>query len=276
MGWSAINTQPGWATTFYFSPTDITTATCTQMWALRSDDIVHVVRLRKDADGTVRVSSLVRTNDPRPPAEPPTLFLNPLPGAQYEAALLAAPVSAPALRLPDRPLPDDLEIPVGPTGVLVGAALRDDPDSRPDVQRDDLVMMVLGDPQRPTRITMDTSDFNVRQLLIRAAAAGGKVAIYARDPRRWYSVSQPNVAVIEPGRRAEFVPTIVVNDHAPVPPPVGLSATVLTVGRPLDTVPDIVFAQTSPTTVRIHAGARVLDVTIVEFRQEQVWTGTAA
>lgn len=275
VGWSLINTEPGYVTSYYFSPEDITTATVNQMWALPSDDIVHVLMLRKRGD-TVMVSAMVRTNDPRPPEQPPTLFLNPLPGAQYAAALRAAPVSAPHLPLPEGPLPEDLEIAVGATGVLVGAALVDDKNGSPEIRRDDLVMLALTDPQRPTRISMDTSEFYVRQQLIRAAAAGERIAIYAADPSRWYSVSQPNIAVAEPGRRVEFVPTIIVNDHAPVAPPVGLSSTVITLGRVTDSAPDIVFQQNSPTTVRIRAGGRQLDVSIVEFRQEQTWTGAAA
>ncbi|PBA42271.1 type VII secretion protein EccE [Mycobacterium avium] len=275
VGWSLINTEPGYVTSYYFSPEDITTATVNQMWALPSDDIVHVLMLRKRGD-TVMVSAMVRTNDPRPPEQPPTLFLNPLPGAQYAAALRAAPVSAPHLPLPEGPLPEDLEIAVGATGVLVGAALVDDKNGSPEIRRDDLVMLALTDPQRPTRISMDTSEFYVRQQLIRAAAAGERIAIYSADPSRWYSVSQPNIAVAEPGRRVEFVPTIIVNDHAPVAPPVGLSSTVITLGRVTDSAPDIVFQQNSPTTVRIRAGGRQLDVSIVEFRQEQTWTGAAA
>jgi type VII secretion protein EccE len=275
VGWSLINTEPGYVTSYYFSPEDITTATVNQMWALSSDDIVHVLMLRKHGDG-VRVSAMVRTNDPRPPEQPPTLFLNTLPGAQYAAALRAAPVSAPHLPLPAGPLPEELEIAVCSTGVLVGAALCDDTNARPEIQRDDLVMLALTDPQRPTRITMDTSAFYVRQLLIRAAAAGERIAIYTAYPNRWYSVSQPNIAIAEQDRRVEFVPTIVVNDHAPFAPPVGLSSTVITVGHPNDASADMVFQQTSPTTVRIRAGARVHDVSIIEFRQEQTWTGVAA
>ncbi len=82
-------------------------------------------------------------------------------------------------------------------------------------------MLALTDPQRPTRITMDTSDFYVRQLLIRAAATGERVAIFSPNPRRWYSVSQPSIAVVEPGRRPEFVPTIIVNDHPTAAAPMG-------------------------------------------------------
>jgi hypothetical protein len=111
--------------------------------------------------------------------------------------------------------PRDLQIPIGPTGILVGAALRDDKSGWPEIPGDDLVMWALTDPRQPARIVTDTSEFYVRQPLIRAAAAGERIAIYSYDPRRWYSVSQPNIAVVERGRPAEFVPTIIVNEPAP-------------------------------------------------------------
>jgi len=274
VGWRTINVRPGYVTSYYFSPEDISTATFNQMWALRTDRVVHVLMLSKH-HGAVRVSALVRTNDPRPPEQPPTLDLNPLPGSQYEAVLAAAPTSRPDLRLPSRLLtPGELELPIGPTGILVGSAMRDDPAAEPEVQRDDLVMWALSDPQRPTRIKMDTSDFFVRQLLIRAAAAGERIAIYSADPRRWVSVSQSSIAVVEPRRPAEFVPTIIVSDHPRVAPPAGLAPTVITVGHAPDgSAPDIRFQQNSPTAVRIFTGPKALDIAVVVFRQEQTWTG---
>ena len=58
--------------------------------------------------------------------------------------------SRPRLSLPARVLdaPQDLDIPIGPTGILVGAALRDDKSSSPEIQGDDLVMWALTDPQQ--------------------------------------------------------------------------------------------------------------------------------
>jgi type VII secretion protein EccE len=277
VGWNTINANPGYVTSYYFSPEDITTDSFNQMWSLRSDHVVHVTMLRKQPGGPVAVSALVRTTDPRRPEQPPTLFLNPLPGDQYGAALRAAPTSRPRLSLPVRVLdaPQDLDIPIGPTGILVGAALRDDKSGWPEIQGDDLVMWALTDPQQPTRIVMDTSEFYVRQLLIRAAAAGERIAVYSYDPSRWYSVSQPNVAVVERGRPAEFVPTIIVNDWPHLAPSAGLSSTVITLGHsPSDAaVPDIRFEQISESTVRISTASRSLDVGMVVFRQEQTWTG---
>jgi hypothetical protein len=94
-----------------------------------------------------------------------------------------------------------LVIPIGRTGILVGAALRDDPHAAVPIQRDDMIMWSLTDPQRATRVVMDTSDFYVRQLL-RAAAAGERIAIYSDSPQPWLALSQPNIAVVE--RRSSF------------------------------------------------------------------------
>ncbi|GAA2424426.1 type VII secretion protein EccE [Mycolicibacterium llatzerense] len=279
--WNRIYTKPGYVTSYYFSPEDITTDAFNRMWALRADHVVHTIILRKQHDpnqrhyGKVLVSSLVRTTDPRPPQGPPTLFLNTLPGDQYDAALRAAPTSAPALKLPAKVLesPRGLTVPIGETGILVGSARHDIPTAHPAVQRDDLVMWPLTDPQRPTRITMATSDFYVRQLLIRTAATGKKIAIYSSDPQRWMSIAEPNIAVVTPGRPAEFVPSIIVNDNAQIAPSAGLSSTVITLGRSQSGAPDMRFQQIDESTIRIIHGARSMDISQLVFRHEQTWTG---
>jgi hypothetical protein len=54
------------------------------------------------------------------------------------------------LNLPSRPLGDNgaLAIPIGPSGILVGTAVRDDPQL--GVLADDLAMLPLTYPQRAT------------------------------------------------------------------------------------------------------------------------------
>jgi len=287
VGWRTVKAHPGFLTTYYFSPEDITTAALHRMWSLRADGVVTVICLSKDrytsaadGDGPVMVSAIVRTNDPQAPSQPPTLFLNPLPGDQYAATLRAAPMTRRPLHIPARPLgePTDLQIPIGSTGILVGAALRDDSQSGLPVHRDDLVMWSLTDPQRATRIVMDTGEFYVRQLLIRAAAVGERIAIYSDQPGRWSSLSQPNIAVVQRGSPPQFVPSIIVNDRPTTPPSAGLSSTVITVGsgRHAGPKPDMYFEQTSRETVRISTDVLAFDVAIVAFRQEQAWTGLGA
>jgi type VII secretion protein EccE len=282
VGWRSVNTHPGHLTTYYFSPEDITSAALQHMWALRTDHVVQVTsltkrrRVRPDGGGPVLVSAFVRTNDPQRPRQPPTLYLNTLSGDQYAAALRASPTAQPVLALPARELTDPagLAIPIGATGILVGAALRDDPRATPVIQRDDMIMWALTDPQRATRVVIDASEFYVRQLLVRAAAVGERIAIYSDSPQRWMALAQPNIAVIERCGAPEFVPTIIVNDRLAMPPSAGLSSTVITLGRAeRGPAPDIRFVQTSRTTVRITSGAYDLDVGIVAFRQEQAWMG---
>ena len=285
LGWRTIKGHPGFLTTYYFSPEDITTASLHQMWSLRTDEVTVTLNLFKrrfpdvpDDDSPVMVSALVRTNDPQPPQQPPTLYLNPLPGDQHDAALAAAPAARPDhLNLPSRRVTDGaaLEIPIGATGILVGAASGDERSVTPEVHRDDLVMLSLTDPERATRIAMDTGDYFLRQLLIRAAAVGEKIAIYSSEPQRWIGLSQPNIAVVERRKPAEFVPSIVVIDRPVVAPPTGLSATVITLGRlrPGGQPPDIHFQQLSRQTVRITTATETLDVAIVAFNQEQAWLG---
>ncbi len=279
--WRTVQTPAGYLSNYYFSPEDITTAALNQMWALRSDDVVQTTSLRtgRDDGAAVLVSALVRTGDPQPPPQPPTLNLNPLPGDQYAATLCAAPTALPHLSVPARDLNggEPLDIPIGATGILVGAARYDDPAADPPVQADDLVMLSLTDPDRATRISMQTSDFYVRQLLIRAAAVGERIAIYSHQPDRWNSLTQPNIAVAERRRPPPFVPTITVNDRPTALAAAGLSATVITLGAVGDAgpAPDLRFVQTSPDTVQITTATQQLEVAIVAFRQEQAWMGLA-
>jgi type VII secretion protein EccE len=283
--WRSVYTTAGYLSNYYFSPEDITTAGLNQMWALRSDAVVQTTSLWKDRQvgrdrgAAVLISAMVRTSDPQLPPQPPTLTLNTLPGDQYAAILRATPTARPRITLPARRFDDadPIDIPIGATGILVGAALADDPDTTPEIQADDLVMLSLTDADRATRISMDTSDFYVRQLLIRAAAVGERIAIYSHQPSRWESLTQPNIAVAERRRPPAFVPTITVNDRPTALSAAGLSATVISLGAASDggSAPDLRFVQTSQTTVRIGTPTEELDVAIVAFRQEQAWMGLA-
>ncbi|HZA12297.1 MAG TPA: type VII secretion protein EccE [Mycobacterium sp.] len=281
VGWRNVNAHPGHLTTYYFSPEDITTAALNQVWALRTDDVVQTVTLGRCPDanrngaGPVRVSATVRCNDPQRPPQPPTLYLNTLPGDQQAATLSAAPIARPGLRLPTRPLDDAaaLAIPIGPTGVLVGTAVHDDP--KLGCLSDDLVMLALTDPQRATRIAMDTSSFYARQLLLRAAAVGERIVIYTDGPQGWAALSQPYIAVVDRSRPPQFVPSIIVSDRPGAAPAAGLASTVITLGRAAidGHTPDLVFTQMSRSIVRITAPTFETDVAIAAFRQEQAWTG---
>src|SRR4029079_2652607 len=128
--WKSIEAHPGYLTSYYFSPEDITTNTLNQMWALRSDAVVQTISLTKKrgpTEGRTWVSALVRVNDPQAPTRPPTLYLNPLPGFQGPAAARSGPPPRGFDAMPGRPLDfAPLDLPVGSSGVLVGTTQRGD------------------------------------------------------------------------------------------------------------------------------------------------------
>jgi hypothetical protein len=160
-------------------------------------------------------------------------------------------------------VPDELEIPVGSSGVLVGTTLRGD-----------LLLMALTDPDQSTRISMRTSMAYTRQLLVRAAAVGERIAIYTDDPARWRTLEQPLIAVVDRRHPPEFVPSIIVSDRAIGPPPAGLASTVVSLGDvEADAAPDISFLQTSPSMVQISTAAFSADVHIATFKAEQPFLG---
>jgi type VII secretion protein EccE len=268
--WKSIEAHPGYLTSYYFSPEDITTNTLNQMWALRSDAVVQTVSLTKKrgpTDGRAWVSAIVRVNDPQAPTRPPTLYLNPLPGHQGPAAKRSAPLPRRFDAVPARPLDTTaLELPVGSSGVLVGTT-----------QRGDLLLLSLTDPDQATRIALHTGMPYACQLLVRAAAVGERIAIYTDKPAKWRQLEQPLIAVVDRRHPPEFVPSIIVSDRAGGPPPAGLASSVITIG---DTdrhtpTPDLAFTQISASTVRIATSAFTTDVQIATFKAEQPFLGAA-
>lgn len=269
-GWKSIQAHPGYLTSYYFSPEDITTNTLNQMWALRSDAVVQTISLTKRRGPTERrawVSALVRVNDPQAPTQPPTLYLNPLPGHQGPAAIRSAPLPRSFDAMPARPLDaSPLELPVGSSGVLIGTT-----------QRGDLLLLSLTDPDQATRIALHTGMPYACQLLVRAAAVGERIAIYTDKAARWRQLEQPLIAVVDRRHPPEFVPSIIVSDRAGGPPPAGLASTVITIGEAERNAPtpDLSFTQISPSTVRVATSAFTTDVQIATFKAEQPFLGSA-
>ncbi len=268
--WKSIEAHPGYLTSYYFSPEDVTTNTLNQMWALRSDAVVQTVSLTKKrgpTEGRTWVSALVRVNDPQAPTRPPTLYLNPLPGHQGPAAGRSAPLPRRFDAMPARPLDaSPLELPIGSSGVLVGTT-----------QRGDLLLLSLTDPDQATRIALHTGMPYACQLLVRAAAVGERIAIYTDKPARWRQLEQPLIAVVDRRHPPEFVPSIIVSDRAGGPPPAGLASTVITIGDAERNAPisDLSFTQISASTVRIATSAFTTDVQIATFKAEQPFLGAA-
>ena len=269
--WKSIEAHPGYLTSYYFSPEDITTNTLNQMWALRSDAVVQTISLTKkrgpDRGPRPGCRRSCGSTTRRRRRRPPTLYLNPLPGHQGPAATRSAPLPRRFDAMPARPLDTSpLELPVGSSGVLVGTT-----------QRGDLLLLSLTDPDQATRIALHTGMPYACQLLVRAAAVGERIAIYTDKPARWRQLEQPLIAVVDRRHPPEFVPSIIVSDRAGGPPPAGLASSVITIGdaeRNAPT-PDLSFTQISASTVRIATSAFTTDVQIATFKAEQPFLGAA-
>ena len=130
--------QYGICESYYFSPEDITTDSFNQMWSLRSDHVVHVLAHAHSAAATVTVSALVRTTDPSRPISRRRCSSTRCPATSTRPRC-GPRRPAPRPQLPSRVLDraEDLQIPIGPTGILVGARTRGHLTARPKIQRDD-------------------------------------------------------------------------------------------------------------------------------------------
>ncbi|SLC86739.1 type VII secretion protein EccE [Mycobacteroides abscessus] len=196
---------------YSYSAEDITSRNLNDVWSWRVDAAVTSVILRPGPEGAVLVSALVRTETPQAAALAPTVYLNPLPGYQVPAAMSVVPGAPRLAGLPTADLAavGDLFIPVGPSGILVGALREADGRSLP-------VLLPMFDPARSTRIrVLDTHMPLVWQYLLRMAAGDHPVSVYTDTPQRWAGLSDPLIE-IHHSRNAtpKLVPTIVVKDRA--------------------------------------------------------------
>ena len=136
-------------------------------------------------------------------------------------------------------------------------------------------MWGLTDPWQATRIVIEPP-------LLRAPAVrpapwrwGSGCRSTPITPEQWLSLAQPDVAVVQRCGTPDFVPPSWSTTGRPRRAPVGLFATVITLGRgeSRGPAPDLRLVQSSESTVRVSSRNRTLDLAIVAFRQEQAWTG---
>lgn len=107
-GWHRLKHFGGYATSFWLTPTHITTDTLSDLWLPETEATVVTVRLTSDR-GRPQVAAWVRYHSARrlPGGVPPAL--NRLTGRQLAAvrASLPAPTARPLMVVPGRPLLDD-------------------------------------------------------------------------------------------------------------------------------------------------------------------------
>ncbi|WP_016887467.1 type VII secretion protein EccE [Mycobacteroides abscessus] len=273
-----IDTTDGYWATYVYSAEDITNTNLTDIWSWRCDSAVSTLSFALDADtGAARVSAFVRTDTPQAPTMAPTVYLNPVPGQQVRGALACVPGAARLDGLPTAVVSEleTLIIPVGPAGILVGTIdLRDGTLPKP-------VMVPFTDPFQDTRILVAADISYVRQLLIRNAAVGERIAVYTDDLRRWAGLVDPLIEILDnPQAVPKSEPTILVKDHRQGSKVVTSAPTIMSL--PTDTSypeglkPDIEFTALDAHHVQVSAGDRQWVVAIASFPDERPYLGLAA
>jgi type VII secretion protein EccE len=258
--WRSVRSDTGWLTSYRYRPQDVTAEILGQAWSLPVDGVVQNVTLFPDGTSTATVT--VRTT--QPPTTPPSVVLRTLPGQQ--AAAVAATLCGPTpqlrgVRRGDAPV--GLQIPVGPSGVLIGKA-----------GAGDRLMLPFSDPGEFSRVHIAAEDAIAKRLVVRTAGAGDRITVHTRDTQRWASVRMPDVAVTDRTRPAAGTTVSVIDGSlAPAPRP----NTVISVGRPGEPhrgSADVVITQIGPALVEISAAGWVHTVEVELFRAENRYVST--
>lgn len=186
--WRSLRDAGGWLTSYGYRSGDVTAERLAQAWALRADAILQNVTVF--GDGTVAATVTVRSA--QPPAAPPSVALQTLPGEQLPALLASCCGPRPELSGAGRGrLPGALSIPVGPSGVLLGK-----------MGAGNRLMLPLDDPAELSRVHLAAADPLTKRIIVRLAAAGERITVHTRDPARWASIRMPNVVVTDGVRPA--------------------------------------------------------------------------
>jgi type VII secretion protein EccE len=252
--WRSVRSETGWLTTYGYRPDDITAEVLAQAWSMRADGIIQNVTLFPDGNAAATLT----VRNAQPPAAPPSVLLQPMPGEQ--AIALAANFCGP---LPDLrsvrrgALAGTLSVPVGPSGVLLGK-----------VGAGNRLTLPLDDPGEFSRVHIAAEDSLAKRVVVRLAGSGDRVTVHSRDLQRWISVRMPEV-VVTSGVRPAAGTTISVVDStlAPAPRP----NTVISVGEPGAPHPrtvDVMITQTGPATVEVTTAGQVHVVEVELFRAE--------
>jgi type VII secretion protein EccE len=248
--WSGLVHPGGVVTSYWLSPSDITTATLDHVWAPDTDATMTTIQLRPGGDGSVTVGALVRYSTAGKLTEAPLRGLNPLSG-QQELALRATLLepAVPTLQLPHRQMgPEErLRAPIGATGILIGTTAKHHP-----------MLVPLGNarPGKQALVTVAGELALLLQIAQRAAATGYRVAVVTGRPQQWRSAQAAGLRIVRempaelPDRGRSMM---VVYDHygAPTTHP-SAAVTVRAVERGTASVADVHLEQDSRDTAVIR------------------------
>ena len=260
--WRSVRADAGWLATYAYQPADTTTEALSQAWALRADAVTSNITVFPDS--TVTATLTVRSA--RPPAEPPNSRLLTLPGEQTEAIAAAMCAARPQLRrVPRGEIPESLVMPIGPSGILIGKT-----------EGAERLLIPLASPGRHTRVHIAAGDAIAKRLIIRAAAAGDRIALHTRDIRRWERLRMPNIVVVDHARPVPGT-TVSVVDGTILP---ATRTNTTLVVAPRGTSPsgpvDVAITQLSPSMVSISTAGITTDVEVELFRAENRYVTTEA
>ena len=252
--WRSVRADTGWLTSYGYAPEAVSSDSLAQAWALRVDGVVQNVTLFPD--GTATATLTVRSA--QPPAAPPSVLLQPLPGEQ--ALAVAANLCGPLPRLAAvrrGRVPATLAVAAGPSGVLLGK-----------VGAGNRLLLPLDDPADFSRVHIIADDALAKRIVVRLAGSGERLTVHTRDTARWDSVRMPQIVVSDAARPAPGT-TVSVIDGTVTPAP--RPNTVISVGEP-DTpqhrAADVRIRQTGPATLEVRAAGRVHIVEVELFRAE--------
>ncbi|OBF59954.1 type VII secretion protein EccE [Mycobacterium sp. 852002-50816_SCH5313054-b] len=265
--WKAIRGEAGWMTTYAYPAEAINSQVLAQAWTLRVDEVIQNVTVYPHGMCTATVTIRTPTQAPTPPS----VVLRRLNGEQAAAAAANMCGPRPVLRgLRPSPLPDNLIVEIGPSGVLVGK-----------LGNGDRLMIPVTDAGELSRVFVAADDAIAKRIVIRTAGAGERVTVHTRDLKRWASVRMPLVSVANAARPAPRTSVSVV-EHAPQArgadsaiSPAPRPATVITIAPAGTPLPDghghafeVAIEQASGATVKVTAAGQTWLADMDLFRAE--------
>ena len=186
--WKAVRGEAGWMTTYVYPAKAITSRILAQAWTLHADEIIQNVTVYPDATCTATLTVRTPTQAPTPPS----VILRRLNGEQAAAAAANMCAPRPHLRgLRRSPLPANLIIEIGPSGVLVGK-----------LSNGDRLMIPVTDGGELSRVFVAAADPIAKRIVIRVAGTGERVTVHTNDKARWASVRMPELSIVNTSRPA--------------------------------------------------------------------------
>ncbi|SHS18061.1 type VII secretion protein EccE [Mycobacteroides abscessus subsp. abscessus] len=236
--WSGITGQKsGYIGVYRVPAVALGTALIDQVWSVPTQRTVVATRFTREASGVIRVGTLVRMHTQTEMLAPPLVTLETLPGQAFDAWMATLPTGERSMRVsaPTRAWTDSdtLDLPVGPTGPMLGAS-----------ERSHYPMLCpLIDPVQPTLISVKDDPVVLVQLVLRAAASGLRVTVVTDRPQLWAPLHPMEIEIADQGAETtgQFIvwDQLSVEDADSVRPAVGRGQSLLAVGHFVDTSADI-------------------------------------